>query len=334
MSKFFAALALAAALMMVASPAAAGTAIKLNGPLTPVAQPPGEPYAYLISSQSIDAQDGPDVVISGSIEAGPWGVVSVGLVPKDVRDALLAGTLASPLHKGVYLDIDQNSFVDASLADGSNHSGGVSSVALVDANGDGKFSFKLQLKPRLGRLGGSATAKAEGHNIANAKDPFAYGWDGSGDALSEDYSQAYLVAQLRGDSTLTPTNFTATAKQLADAVRVKKIVTRDAALNEQTTFHAGDVVNVATAYRIISTRTRRIQYELRAEVALFADTQAYSDAQSRVGGYAFTRSFMVPLKAKPGNYRAQVTLKLIRNTNEPYEQLLYTEEVSKKITVE
>jgi len=335
MSKFFAALALAAALMMVASPAAAGTAITLNGPLTPLADSPDQACAYLISGQSIDAQNGPDVIISGWVNVRPVQPgyrLLVGLVTKEVRDALISGNLTTPIWDGIYGLLSQEGI--PALRD-RGYEVFVGTQRTSDVNADGHYSFKLQLKPRLGRTGGTAIFKTEGRNSFDC---------GYGNRLNDsnpgmDYSTAYLVAAVWSESGVEPINFTATAKQLTDAVRVKKIVTRDAALAEQTTFHAGDVVNVATAYRIISTRTKRIQYELRAEVALFGEKQAYNDPQSRVGGYAFTRSFMVPLKAKPGNYRAQVTLKLVRhltdrNTNEPYEQLLYTEEVSKKITVE
>jgi hypothetical protein len=328
--------ALAALLMVALAAAPALAAVSLSGTLTPDASG----YDYLISSEAIDAQNGPDVIVKGTIgnlpaDSGYW--VQIGLIPKAVRDELIAGTITSLWDEGVYLlsAMDSGGVFSVNTEDYEAQAG---APARSPVDNDGSIAFKLTLKPTLGRTGGSATLRIDGANTNVGKDTLPYGKRTAASARNEDYTAAYLVARVMTTGATNAVSVSAKAVQLKDTVRVIKTLTYDASLTERDTFSPGEPVTVQTRYKVLSTRTNRIQYDVRGEVKLLGTTQGVSENR-RTGKYGFNKSFLIPAKTNPGTYRVQVKLRLVRHltdhyTNEPYEELLYTEEVFDKITVQ
>jgi hypothetical protein len=330
--------ALTALLMvaLVAAPALGATGVA--GTITP--GPTG--YRLLCAPGAIDAQNGLDVIVKGTIgnlpaDSGYW--VQIGLIPKAVCDEMIiAGTITSLWDEGVYLlsAMDSGGVFSVSAED---YEAQVGAPARSPVANDGSIAFKLTLKPALGRMGGSATLRIDGAKTNLGKDTLTYGKRLATDASkTEDYSEAYLVCQVMTTGATNAVSLWASAAQLKDAVRVTRILTYDAGLNERDTFSPGEVVTVQTRYKVLSTRTNRLQYEVRGEVKLLGTTQGVSENR-RTGRYGFNKSFLIPANTNPGTYKVLVTLQLVRHltdhyTNEPYEELLYTEEVFDKITVQ
>lgn len=334
MNRLLLALAALLALLVAAGPAPAAPAV--SGTLRPGASG----YDYLISSEKIDAQNGPDVIVKGTIgqlpaDASYW--VQVGLVTKAVRDELVAGTITSLWDEGVYLVSARDAYGQFSLT-AEDYAAQAGAPARTGVANDGSIAFKLQLKPTLNRRGGSATLTVDKRRTNSGKDTLAYGKRLATDSKNESYADAYLVAQVLSFGATNGVQVSAKAVQLKDAVRVTKILTYDAALGERDTFRPGEPVMVQTRYKVLSLREKRLSYEVRGTVALLDATQGYSD-QKRTGKYGFNKSFLIPANAKPGTYKIKVRLELVRHltdhyTNEPYEEILYTEEAFQKITVQ
>lgn len=326
-------LALVLVLVLAAAPAAA---VKLTGSITPADDGTGAGYACLVKDVPMDAQNGPDVIVKGTLtlpnRTNYW--VQVGLVPEDVYNDFQAHLISSMWGEGVYATTELDGTGDFLVAAEDYPLQTGTPARYSDTN---QISFKLTLKPKLRRTGGWATLKVNGRKTNLGSDQLRYGWPEAGSSRSEKYLVARLVVQVKSDTPSGTTDFTAVARQLKDAVRITKVLTRDANVNNCSTFGRGEVVNVLTKYRIVSIRERSLTYEVRGDVKLFGGAQDIRQTQ-QTGKYGVSRSFMVPWDADPGKYKIRVRLQLVRHlidrySNEPYEEILYREEVYQKITV-
>lgn len=325
-------LTLAAGLLaLAAAPLHAAPAVvpKIDGQLVPIPLEGGGTYGVLISEATINAQDGADVVVSGTIGKLPensryW--VEVGLIPKAVVDAYVAGELPSLWDEGVYvLGFRESKGVFGLAAE--DYEGQSDAPSRLPVDNDGKLPFRLQLRPKLPKgKGGTAAFSADGHGPNLGKSPLAYGKaDASETKPSEDYSRAYLVAQVHSAKNTRQVAVKATANLLPYGVRVRDVVALGATMTEQTSFKPGQVVIVQMNYQVFSTDGSA--YKIDAQVELFGQVLALSETKTP-GKYGFTRPFMVPFGTMPGTYPAKVKVALSSGG-----QTLYRDEAARSIKV-
>jgi hypothetical protein len=322
-------LALSAASALAAPP----VVLEVKGRLTPAPLEGDEGnYALLISDQAINAQDGADVIVTGSLgelpeNANYW--VEIGLVPKVARDELVAGTLDSLWDEGVYLLSAYEGEGVFSLA-AEDYEGQAGAPARGPLANDGKITFKLTLKPRLSRAGskgGTATLMADGRKTNQGKPTLAYGKTAEADPQpSEDYSAAYLVAQVYAAKSAKPVQVSATAKLAPYGARVREVAVFNPAMTDGATFHPGQAVILEVRYLVFSAEKAQA-YAISGEVELFGQVQKFNETRP-AGKYGVMRAFMVPFQTKPGTYGAKVKLQLSLEG-----QTLYTDEVVKNIKV-
>jgi len=333
----FVAAALVATLATGVAPAAAApaTQLKLSGTLKPAPVEGGGNYAYIISDQAINAQDGADLIISGKIGELPpvnkfW--VEIGLVSKGLRDKLLAGDLASLWDEGVYLLTTRTGSAEAGV-----YALSCEDFALQDGTptrkpvaNDGELGFQLALRPTItkaGGKGGTATLRAEGLPTNQGSRTLAYGKHAETDEKpTEDYSAAYLVAQVYSDKNLRGVPVNVTAKLLPAAVRVTDVRSFNPTMSPDASFSPGQAVIFNIFYSVFSTDKGRL-YDVRGTVEMFDQSQGFI-VSTAPGSNDTMRAFMVPFKTKAGSYNAKVTLQLASGG-----QVVYTDTYTKKITV-
>ncbi len=316
------------ALLALASPAAA---VILQGTLTPVPMGDGSNYACLVSATPVNAQDGTDVVLTGTItgalSADATYEVQVGLVPKAAYKELQAGTISTLWNEGMWAAAWTDALGQVSVA-AEDYALQANAPARGGLANDGAVFFKLTLKPKLFAFGGEATLKADGHASNLGKPALRYGRRAASDPLrNEDYSAAYLVARVRSEAALDAVSVTAKAKPLPYGLRVTKIKTFDPTMTPTTTFQPGEAVVVQTTYLVMSADPAK-QYQVKGTLRLLGLAQPVSKSQV-AGTYTDTRTFVVPTGTAAGTYNIKATLKLLFGG-----LLLYTEEVVKPITVQ
>jgi hypothetical protein len=291
-------------------------------------QPEGDlNYGLLVSDKTINAQDGADVIVSGTIGKLPpnsrfW--IEVGLVTKAVMDQFTADTLASLWDQGVYVITERSEAGVFSLG-AEDYADQADTPAVSPVKNDGTIPFKLRLKPKLGAgKGGTATLPAANQGTNN----FVYGKSDAGAAKAdENYAPAYLVAQVHSEGNTTAVPVSATAKFFPYAIRVHHVSIYGSDMTELTKVKRGSFVNLVVSYLVVSTDPDRL-YKFDGTVEFLGQTQAVSDSKTK-GTYAVRKTFYVPLDTKPGKYTATVKLRLRDG-----QTTLYSDEYLKKITVE
>jgi hypothetical protein len=325
-------LALSVLALAASALAAPPVVLEVKGRLKPAPVEGAGNYDLLISDQAINAQDGADVIITGTIGELPENAkywVEIGLVPELVRDELVAGTIPSLWDEGVYAVSSREGEGVFSLT-AEDYEGQAGAPARNPVENDGKITFNLTLKPKLSRggsKGGTATLTADGRKTNQGKPTLAYGKTAEADPQpSEDYSAAYLVAQVHSAKNTKAVPVSATAKLAPYGARVREVAVFNSAMTAAATFRPGQMVILEVRYLVFSAEKAQA-YAISGEVALFDQVQRFNELRP-AGKYGITRAFMVPFKAKPGTYEAKVRLQLSLEG-----QTLYTDELVKNIKV-
>jgi hypothetical protein len=159
-------------------------------------------YGYLISSTAINAQDVPQVYISGTVTAYGLpnvnqGWFEIGLITKYQRDRALItyGVPSYMFNHAVFMMAMKGGGSDLAMPSdyAGDFPGGTGEAQAISV----PFDFNLKLVPNFGGTGGTAYLSING-------DPYGAGltygtdnWNNYGwSEPDEDLSQAYLIAQL------------------------------------------------------------------------------------------------------------------------------------------
>jgi hypothetical protein len=195
-SKMMAMITLVAVMVMAVAPVAMANITIPNGTLT--ASGVGG-YAYSISATSINAQDVPEVHVTGTVTGYSLpnvnqGWFTIGLITEYQRDMATAWSLPSYMHnQAVFMMGMKGSSGNIVMPGDYAYAGGTGQEQSIG----GPFTFDLKLAPNIGGTGGMAYLSLNGGAYGAG---LAYGvddWNQYGHSCpAEDLSNAYLIAQL------------------------------------------------------------------------------------------------------------------------------------------
>jgi hypothetical protein len=169
-------------------------------------------YAYSISGTPINAQDVPEVHVTGtvtgySLPAVNNGWFTIGLITKSQRDRSDPNNDAYMFNNSVFMMGMNAGGSEPNVVMPSDYAGDFAGGTGQEQSIGSSFTFDLKLDPNIGGTGGTAYLSvndgAYGTGLTYGRDNWSnYG----GSYPAEDLSEAYLIAQIFGQPGV-PTSF-------------------------------------------------------------------------------------------------------------------------------